>query len=103
MAKLCSVCGLPEELCACKEIAVEQQRIVISSDKRRYGKEMTIVEGIDTTDIDINDLARSLKTKCATGGSVKDGKILLQGDQKKKVEKVLKDMGFSVEVVKGTM
>ena len=47
MVAICSTCGLPEELCMCEEIAREQQRIKIYSDKRRYGKVMTIVEGID--------------------------------------------------------
>ena len=80
MAGICPTCGLPKELCACEEIAREQQEIRISTAKRRYGKVVTIVEGIDASDIDIEDLARQLKTKCASGGTVKDGKIELQGD-----------------------
>jgi translation initiation factor 1 len=95
---ICSVCGLPEELCMCEEIAREQQRITITSDKRRYGKVVTIVEGIDAGDIDIDELARSLKTKVAAGGTVKKGRIELQGEHRKKVEQALKDMGFTVEV-----
>lgn len=98
MAKLCPVCGLPEELCACEDIAREQQMITIHSVRRRYGKVVTIVEGIDASDIDIDDLARTLKTKCASGGTVKKGRIELQGEHKKKVQKVLEDMGFQVEV-----
>ena len=47
MAGICNICGLPEELCICQEIAKEQQRAVISTDRRRYGKMVTIVEGID--------------------------------------------------------
>lgn len=99
MAGICPVCGLPEELCMCEEIAREQQRIRISSDRRRYGKIMTIVEGIDAGDIDIEQLARTLKTKCAAGGTVKDGRIELQGDHKKKVQETLESIGFKVEVV----
>jgi len=98
MGELCQVCGLPKELCACENIAREQQLIVISSAKRRYGKLVTIVEGIDANDIDINELARTLKTKCASGGTVKEGRIELQGEHRKKVEQVLKDIGFQVEV-----
>ncbi len=96
MAGICPVCGLPEELCMCEEIAREQQQIKIYSMKRRYGKIVTIIEGIDSGDIDLDDLARKLKTRCAAGGTVKDGKIELQGEHKKKVEKVLKEMGFLV-------
>ncbi len=98
MAEICSVCGLPKELCMCEEIAREQQSVKIWTDSRRYGKMVTVIEGIDSNDIDINDLARKLKNKCAAGGTAKDGKIELQGDHKKKVKEVLEDMGFKTEV-----
>ncbi|MCK4456412.1 MAG: stress response translation initiation inhibitor YciH [Thermoplasmata archaeon] len=98
MAGICPVCGLPQELCMCEEIAREQQRIKIYCDRRRYGKMVTIVEGIDAADIDIEDLAKRLKTKCAAGGTVKDGRIELQGEHKKKVKLALEDIGFTVEV-----
>jgi len=98
MAEICSVCGLPKELCMCEEIAREQQTVKISTDSRRYGKVVTIVDGFDSNDIDIDDLARKLKTKCAAGGTAKDGKIELQGEHKKKVQKALEEMGFKTEV-----
>jgi len=98
MAEICSVCGLPKELCMCEEIAREQQIVKISTDSRRYGKVVTIVNGIDSNDIDIDDLARKLKTKCASGGTAKDGKIELQGEHKKKVQQALEEMGFKTEV-----
>ncbi len=97
MSKICPVCGLPEEVCICEEIAREQQLIRIFSDKRRYGKIVTVVEGIDAGDIDMEELARKLKTKCASGGTVKDGRIELQGEHKKKVQLALEEMGFEVE------
>ena len=37
MAAICNVCGLPDELCICQEIAKEQQKATISTDRRRYG------------------------------------------------------------------
>jgi translation initiation factor 1 len=81
----------------CEQIAKEQQKIRILTDTRRYGKVVTVVEGIDSTDIDLNDLARKLKTRCAAGGTAKDGRIELQGEHKKKVKEVLEELGFSVE------
>ena len=96
MPDICNTCGLPKELCVCEEIAREQQDIKIYTVKRRYGKMVTIVEGINANDIDINDLARQLKTKCASGGTVKDGNIELQGDHKKKVHEALLELGFNV-------
>ena len=95
MAEICSVCGLPKELCACEDIAREQQEIRIATTKRRYCKIVTIISGIDPTDIDLDDLARFLKNKCAAGGTVKDGIIELQGDHKKKAIVALKEKGYT--------
>ena len=99
MTEICPKCGLPKDLCVCEDIAREQQNIRIYTVKRRYGKVVTIVEGIDPNDINIEDLAKTLKTKCAAGGTVKGGNIELQGDHKKKVYKTLLEMGFNVEIV----
>ena len=98
MAAICNVCGLPDELCICQEIAKGQQRAFISTDKRRYGKIVTKVEGLDDAAIDINKLAKLLKNKCAAGGTIKGRVIELQGDHKKKAANVLRGNGYKVEV-----
>ena len=98
MSNICPKCGLPTELCVCEEIAREQQKINISVDKRRYGKMMTIVEGINPNDLDIDALITKLKKRCASGGTIKDGKIELQGDHRSKVKEALEEMGFEIEV-----
>jgi len=98
MSNICPKCGLPKELCVCEEIAKEQQKIEISVDKRRYGKMMTIVEGINSSDLDIDALITKLKKKCASGGTIKEGKIELQGDHRTKVKETLEEMGFTVDV-----
>ena len=98
MAGICSVCGLPDELCMCEEIAKEQQQIRIYNDTRRYGKTVTIVGGLDSSDIDIDELARTLKNRCAAGGTAKEGRIELQGEHKRKVQAVLEGMGYTVQV-----
>ena len=98
MAVICSTCGRPNELCICQEIAKEQQRAILSTDKRRYGKIVTKVEGLDDGAIDINKLAKLLKNKCAAGGTVKGRTIELQGDHKKKAAQVLRNNGYNVEV-----
>jgi translation initiation factor 1 len=97
MSEICPKCGLPKEICVCEEIAREQQKITIAIDKRRYGKIMTVVEGIDPHDLDIDALISNLKSKCACGGTVKDGKISLQGDHREKVKETLEKLGFIVE------
>ena len=82
MAGICNLCGLPDELCICQEIAKEQQKAIISVVRRRYGKMVTIVEGINDVAIDINKLAKILTSSCAAGGTVKDRTIELQGEHK---------------------
>ena len=99
MSGICEVCGLPKELCVCEDIAREQQKITIAVDKRRYGKMMTIIYGVDSHDLDIQALITKLKSKCACGGTIKDGKIELQGDHRTKVKETLEEMGFTVDVI----
>ena len=98
MAGICATCGLPEELCMCEELAKEQQSIRVHNDTRRYGKTVTVVEALDVGDIDIAELARTLKNKCAAGGTSKEGRIELQGEHRKKVAEVLESMGYRVDV-----
>lgn len=99
MSKICDVCGLPEELCVCEEIAREVQTVKVFTVRRRFGKLMTIIEGIDEHDIDIKELTKTLKAKCACGGTSKNGQIELQGDHKVRVKEVLSDMGFSSDTI----
>jgi translation initiation factor 1 len=94
---MCDVCGLPKEICVCEEIAREQQEIQIYTVARRYGKMVTIVDGINVSDIDVDSLCSELKGACACGGTAKDGKIELQGDHKNKVKQTLVKMGFNAE------
>ena len=83
---------LPEELLE-EEVYKEQQNIRIKTERARYRKLVTEIEGFDKT-IDIHSLAKKLKRKLACGGSVKDNKIILQGDQKEKTKQALIEMGF---------
>jgi len=98
MSDICPKCGLPKEICVCEEIAREQQNITIAVDKRRYGKTMTVVDGLNPHDLDMNSLVSNLKSICACGGTIKEGKIELQGDHRTKVKEALEKLGFTVEV-----
>ena len=98
MSNICPKCGLPKEICVCEEIAREQQNITIALDRRRYGKMMTVIDGLNPHDLDMDSLISNLKSRCACGGTIKDGKIELQGDHRSKVREALEKMGFVVEV-----
>ncbi len=63
-----------------------QQKLKVRLDtKHRAGKAVTLVEGFIGTDDDLQDLGKKLKSFCGTGGSAKDGEIIVQGDQRDKV------------------
>ena len=99
MSEVCPKCGLPKDLCVCETIAKKEQQITIKVEKRKFGKLMTTIEGIDEKDIDIKDLAKKLKNKLACGGTAKEGKIELQGDHAQKAKEMLIKLGFSPETV----
>ncbi len=64
----------------------QQQKLKIMLDKRhRAGKAVTLVEGFAGKNEDLEDLGKKLKNFCGTGGSAKDGQIIVQGDQREKV------------------
>ncbi len=88
---------LDELINAEEEIAKEQQKIKIKLDKRKFGKEVTIIEGIDEKSVDIKSLVKTLKKSLGCGGTYKDGVIELQGDQRYRAKKILVQEGFLEE------
>lgn len=77
-------------------LPANQQRLKVKLDtKQRAGKVVTLVEGFVGTTEDLNALGKFLKTKCGSGGSVKDGLILVQGDYRQRVVQLLIEEGYS--------
>jgi translation initiation factor 1 len=95
---ICPKCGLPLQACVCEEIAKTEQRIKIETDKRRYGKIITLVTGL-SKDVDIKSIAKQLKSELACGGTVKNGIVEMQGDHAKKVKPILVRLGFPEETI----
>ena len=63
-----------------------KQKLKVRLDTRhRAGKAVTLVEGFMCKEEDLEDLGKKLKSFCGTGGSAKDGEIIIQGDQREKV------------------
>lgn len=92
--------GIPRELQPWEGFTRDSQVLKVSVDKRRYGKNVTVIEGIDPKTEDLYGIAKTLKKKVASGGTVKDGKTVeLQGDHRDRVKKFLEEMGFKVEII----
>lgn len=66
--------------------------------KKRNGKIVSIVSGIEAPDDVLEDLAKTLKVTCGVGGSVKDGEIIIQGDFRAKIKEVLEKKSFKVKM-----
>lgn len=72
-----------------------KQNLVVSLDKSmRAGKQVTLVEGFVGTSADLDALTKDLKTACGAGGSSKDGVILIQGDKRDNIVRILGEKGF---------
>jgi translation initiation factor 1 len=101
MPEIDPITGLPKELGVWENLTKENQKITIYTEKKKFNKFYTIVEGIDQKEIDLKDLGKKLKSKLACGGTIKDGKIELQGNHTQKTKKLLITYGFdpnSVEI-----
>jgi translation initiation factor 1 len=76
-------------------VSPAQQKLRLRLDtEHRAGKAVTLIEGFIGKDEDLQDLGKKLKSFCGTGGSAKDGEIIIQGDQREKVLQWLLKNGY---------
>jgi len=97
---ICPKCGLPLQACVCEEIAKTEQRIQVKTEKKKFGKIITVISGFQ--DVDLKTIAKSLKQELACGGTVKGNTVELQGNHSKNVKGALVKLGFpedSIEAV----
>lgn len=69
--------------------------------KGRNGKPVSLIEGFEGTDEDLKNLSKKIKTTLGIGGSEKDGIIIIQGDNRDKIMKILQDLGYKTKRVGG--
>ncbi len=92
----------PEEEETSESLAPEKQQLEAHfSKKGRGGKIVTVIKGFEGTNEELKQLGKELKNKLGVGGSVKDGEIIIQGNNREKVVQILKDKGFKVKKIGG--
>ena len=98
MTEMCNECGLPKEICVCGDIEKTNTTVSLDTEERRYGKVVTLVSGFEGN-IDVEDLASTLKSSLGCGGTVQDdGAIMLQGEHISRATGLLEEDGLEVNV-----
>jgi translation initiation factor 1 len=112
--RICPGCLRPVAECVCKDRSRPGSRAAQGTDgkntgkvrlrretKGRKGAGVTLIEGLLLADAALAELARDLKARCGVGGSIKDGVIELQGNQREKIKPWLEAKGFVVVIAGG--
>lgn len=75
----------------------QKLKVYIDTKAKKKGKQATLIHGFVGSEEDLKDLSKMLKTKCAVGGSVKDGEIIIQGDFRDKIVQILSSAGYNAK------
>ena len=107
--QICAECQKPVSKCICKKkkpktsLKTKQDGVIrIRQEvKGRKGKTVTVIYGFQFDQSDLKTLAKQLKQQCGTGASVKDDMIIIQGDHREKLMKLLKAQSHKVKLSGG--
>jgi len=98
MSETCAICGLPKELCVCKEISKGEERIGVHIERRHGRKFLTIISGFEQT-AGLKELVKEMKRELACGGTLKDNRIELQGDHRDKIKEILVSKNYRADQI----
>ena len=96
----CEVCEQPLDTCTCPRDAdgnvcrPKDQQVRVSREKRRKGKMVTVIRGLDPSASKLSDLLAQLKTACAAGGTISENAIEIQGDHRERVLSIMRELGY---------
>ena len=103
----CEVCEQPLSECACPRsesgavLLPKDQPARVSRQKRRRGKTVTVMTGIDPVASDLQAILTELKSACAAGGTINEGCIEIQGDHREQVLSILRELGYPAKLSGG--
>ncbi len=98
----CPRCGRAPCVCQTIDLPIKGQTAYVKRDRKgRAGKTVTVVWGLQHDAAAFKELLTVLKTTCGTGGTVKEGELEIQGDQRDKVAEKLRQLGYKVKLVGG--
>ena len=98
--RTCPACGHAVNACVCQQATAPSGNgpVYLSREtKGRKGAGVTLVTGVPLAGTELQELAKMLKQRCGVGGSIKDGVIELQGDQRDKVAQALAPKGWVIK------
>jgi translation initiation factor 1 len=100
----CQRCGKLETDCKCPSptteelrIPPEQQTAIVSVEKRKKGKLVTVLTGLEPQPLVIAELFTRLKSACGSGGTIRDASVEIQGDHQEKICGLLEGLGYRVK------
>jgi translation initiation factor 1 len=103
--RICPGCGQPAGKCSCiKQTALPKGDGTVRvsrSTKGRGGKCVSLITGLQLGTDELNKLAKHLKQKCGSGGTVKEGEIEIQGDHREQIVKELIILGYKAKLAGG--
>ena len=107
--RICPKCGKPAVKCTCKlkksnpktDVKFDGIIRIKRESKGRKGKTVTSISGFQEGKDDLKKIAKKLKSHCGTGGSIKGGVIIIQGDHRKNIQDELQKQGYKVKLAGG--
>tara|TARA_B100001741_G_scaffold308494_1_gene304809 strand:- start:3873 stop:4196 length:324 start_codon:yes stop_codon:yes gene_type:complete len=82
-------------------VRASEQKVRLHLDRKKGGKVVTLIKGLMEEKDTLMEITKELKKKCGTGGSVKKNEILIQGNQRETIQKILLKKGYDVKLSGG--
>ncbi|SDK35413.1 translation initiation factor 1 (eIF-1/SUI1) [Maridesulfovibrio ferrireducens] len=101
---ICPACNRPKANCTCGQKSIPKSDGIVRIERQtkgRKGKGVSLITGLPLEGNDLKKLAKTLKAKCGTGGTLKDGIIEIQGDHRQALKLELEKLGYKVKLAGG--